>query len=92
MYLAEYLLSHLSSRKMEVHSPSAILLRSSDLSAAGSSTEFLKTHLTFRTDASGQEVCLVEADGEEIGVMMGWERGLSEFGTSFVLQAISNFI
>lgn len=56
----------------------ALVLKAEDATAAGSSAEFLKSKLRFLTDARGQEICVVDAGGEEVGVMMGWEKDLSE--------------
>ncbi|KAG8878180.1 Arginine N-methyltransferase 2 [Tulasnella sp. 331] len=53
--------------------PSAI--RTDDETAAASLDTFLKSRLTFTTDAKGQDLCMVRAgDDAEVGVMMGWER------------------
>lgn len=49
---------------------------------------FLNAHLRFTTDEHGQEVCLVNTgknEDEEVGVMMGWERGISEL-TQFQIE------
>lgn len=78
----EYLLSHLSSKSSDLHSSSALILRSEDTSASGSPDEFLKSRLTFTKDANGQDVCLVKAGDDEVGVMMGWERDISKFSHS----------
>ncbi|KAI5121556.1 hypothetical protein M0805_000737 [Coniferiporia weirii] len=75
---SEYLLSHLASKKLQVESPSSIILRTNDATAAGSSTEFLKSRLKFTKDVDGQDVCLVNVGEEEVGVMMGWERGIMQ--------------
>lgn len=60
-------------------SSSHMLLQAQDSTAAGSTEEFLKSRLVFERDAHGQDICSVEAGGEKVGVMMGWERGISEF-------------
>ncbi|KAG9121147.1 Arginine N-methyltransferase 2, partial [Ceratobasidium sp. 392] len=49
-------------------------LRAEDETAAGSSSKFLSSKLQYRTDNNGQEIVVVNAGGEEVGVMMGWER------------------
>lgn len=74
---AELLLALLSGH--ENPEPNTLLVRSEDTTAAGSPAAFLSSRLTYSFDAYGQEICSVQADGEEIGVMMGWEKGISEF-------------
>lgn len=53
-------------------------LRAEDITAAGSTTEFLASKLLYRTDSTGQEIVVVDAGGEEVGVMMGWEKPVSK--------------
>ncbi|KAF8753656.1 ankyrin repeats protein [Rhizoctonia solani] len=53
-------------------------LRAEDYTAAGSTEEFLKSKLTYRKDENGQEIVLLDIDGEEVGVMMGWEKPIME--------------
>jgi len=36
----------------------------------------LKSKLKYTTDGRGQKICLLDVDGEEVGVMMGWEEGI----------------
>ncbi|RDB25345.1 Protein arginine N-methyltransferase 2 [Hypsizygus marmoreus] len=74
---AELLLSLLSS-KASIESSSSLILRESDDTAAGSTDAFLSSKLRFSKDAQNQDVCLVKVGEEEIGVMMGWERGIME--------------
>lgn len=50
-----------------------IILRETDETAAGSSENFLSSSLRYTKDESGQDICFVNVDGEDIGVMMGWE-------------------
>ena len=76
--MLEFVLSHLASKKAAVVSPSHMLLQAEDMTAAGSTEEFLKSKLVFEKDGHGQDICSVEAGGERVGVMMGWERGISE--------------
>lgn len=59
---------------------SNMVIRSEDDSAVGSSDAFLSAQLRFTTDKHGQELCLVRSGegDEEVGVMMGWEKGISE--------------
>ena len=56
-----------------------VVLRAQDDTAAGSNAAFLKSNLVFKSDEHGQEVCLVKAGDEEVGVMMGWETEISSF-------------
>jgi len=53
------------------------LIQNKDDTAAGSPEAFMSSKLRFSTDANGQEVCMVDAGGEEVGVMMGWELPIS---------------
>ncbi|CAE6471470.1 unnamed protein product [Rhizoctonia solani] len=53
-------------------------LRAEDSTAAGSTDEFLKSKLIYRTDENGQEIVVVDIGGEEVGVMMGWEKPIME--------------
>lgn len=76
--ILELLLSLLSKKSAVFDTPSALVLQNTDLSAAGSTDAFLSSKLRFVKDAHGQDICEVDADGETVGVMMGWERGISE--------------
>ncbi|KAK2463240.1 hypothetical protein APHAL10511_004895 [Amanita phalloides] len=58
--------------------PSNIILQETDDTAAGSSAAFLSSRLRFTTDDAGQDICSVDAGGQEVGVMMGWERKIME--------------
>jgi len=73
---AEMVLALLSSRSSQ--SASAIILRSTDDTAAGSTDAFLTSKLRFTTDDHCQDICMLEVDGEEIGVMMGWESNIMQ--------------
>jgi protein arginine N-methyltransferase 2 len=55
------------------------VLRAEDNTAAGSTDEFLRSKLIYRTDSNGQDIVVVNAGSEEVGVMMGWEKPISEF-------------
>lgn len=57
---------------------SNIILREMDDTAAGSNATFLSSRLRFTKDNLGQDVCFVDAGGQDVGVMMGWERGIME--------------
>lgn len=73
---AELILQLLSSREEEVD---ALVLREVDDTALRSTDKFLSSHLQYTTDAHGQDICLLQSGDTEIGVMMGWERGISTF-------------
>ncbi|KAF8633399.1 hypothetical protein AX17_004570 [Amanita inopinata Kibby_2008] len=68
---SELLLSLLSNQES---TSSTIVLRETDGTPAGSSKAFLSSKLHFTKDETGQDVCLVNAGSQEVGVMMGWER------------------
>lgn len=73
------LLTLLSKRDVQIESPYSLVLKASDTTAAGSTDTFLTSKLRYTTDEHGQDICLLTLeDGEEVGVMMGWERGISE--------------
>ena len=55
-----------------------MLLQAEDATAAGSTEEFLKSKLSFEKDSNEQDVCVVNVGEEKVGVMMGWERGISK--------------
>jgi hypothetical protein len=74
----ELLLSLLSSHSSSVHLPSTLTLREEDATAAGSTDQFLSSHLRFTRDVHGQEICMVKAGDSEVGVMMGWEHDISK--------------
>lgn len=71
------LLALLSSRS-EPDAPSSLVIRSEDVTAAASTDAFLASKLKFCKDKNGQEICLVEAGDDEIGVMMGWEQEIMQ--------------
>ncbi|KAH9892483.1 hypothetical protein C8Q73DRAFT_648634 [Cubamyces lactineus] len=76
---SELLLSLLQKRAPAVNSPLNIILKATDTTPAGSTDAFLSTKLEYTKDEHGQEICLVKvADQEEVGVMMGWERGIMQ--------------
>ncbi|KDQ21143.1 hypothetical protein BOTBODRAFT_25572 [Botryobasidium botryosum FD-172 SS1] len=69
---SEFLLSVLKSRSQDLAS---VFLKAEDSTAAGSSETYLASQLRYTADENGQEICLVETSpGEEVGVMMGWEK------------------
>ncbi|TFK25698.1 arginine methyl transferase [Coprinopsis marcescibilis] len=60
-----------------VNETNGLLLQEADTTAAGSTDAYLSSKLTYTVDDHGQKVCMVEAgEGEEVGVMMGWEEGI----------------
>ena len=82
---SEFLLHLLRSRD---ESPSNMKLEALDTSAAGSTETFLKTPLRYVTDPSGQQMVLAKTDdGSEVGVMMGWEHGISSSVHDFRLRS-----
>jgi protein arginine N-methyltransferase 2 len=54
---------------------STLLLRATDETASGSLDAFLKSKLRYKV-VHGQHICVLDIDGEEIGVMMGWEKDI----------------
>lgn len=79
LIVTELLLSLLSSKSTPSSSPLSLILKAADSSSFGSTSAFLSSRLVFKKDKNDQDICLLrrEEDGEEVGVMMGWERGLS---------------
>ncbi|KAI9060292.1 S-adenosyl-L-methionine-dependent methyltransferase [Trametes sanguinea] len=76
---SELLLTLLQKRAPAANSPLNIILKATDSTPAGSTDAFLSTRLEYTKDEHGQEICLVKvADQEEVGVMMGWERGIMQ--------------
>ncbi|EFI28112.1 hypothetical protein CC1G_14139 [Coprinopsis cinerea okayama7 len=83
---AELLLNLLSSKALKAGKTTDanqleadnLLLREEDLTAAGSTETFLSSKLTYSVDKYGQKVCTVQAGDDEVGVMMGWEKGIME--------------
>ena len=62
-------------KKQTVVDSSSIILQNADKSPLSSSDIFLESKLKFVMDKNGQKICLLVLDGgEEVGVMMGWER------------------
>lgn len=57
----------------------ALVLKEEDDTALGSTDNFLSSRLRYMSDEHGQEICLLQSGDTEIGVMMGWERGISAF-------------
>lgn len=64
----------------------SLVLKSTDRSVLGSNTAFLQSRLRFVKDSQGQDICLARTDdGSEVGVMMGWEKPISETYCRFIL-------
>lgn len=77
--LTELLLTLVSAKSSLIETPSSLVIRRDDASAAGSTDAFLASRLQYTKDAKGQEICLLKLeDGGEVGVMMGWEREISK--------------
>ncbi|KAJ7647280.1 arginine methyl transferase [Roridomyces roridus] len=74
---AELLLAVLSSRGAPADT-SAMILQANDTTALASTDAFLSSKLRFTVDQNGQEICMLDANGEEVGVMMGWEDGIMQ--------------
>ncbi|KIK67354.1 hypothetical protein GYMLUDRAFT_37454 [Collybiopsis luxurians FD-317 M1] len=73
------LLALLSSRgQSEPPHSNTLVISSQDSTAAASTDAFLASKLKFVKDENDQEICLVQAGDDEIGVMMGWEREIME--------------
>ncbi|KAI0769724.1 S-adenosyl-L-methionine-dependent methyltransferase [Trametes elegans] len=76
---SELLLTLLAKRAPAADSPLNLVLKATDSSAAGSPEAFLSSKLEYTKDEHGQEICLVKvSETEEVGVMMGWERGIMQ--------------
>ncbi|TBU33924.1 arginine methyl transferase [Dichomitus squalens] len=76
---SELLLRLLSKNAPEANSPLSLILKATDTTPAGSTDAFLDTKLEYTKDENGQDICLVKvSDNEEVGVMMGWERGIMQ--------------
>lgn len=75
----ELLLTLLTSKDSLSTSSLSLVLKATDTTAAGSTDNYLTSSLKFTKDEHGQEICLLQvSDDEEVGVMMGWERGISK--------------
>lgn len=75
---SELLLALLASKESLSSSPLSLVLKATDTTAAGSTDTYLASPLKFTKDEHGQEICLLKvSEDEEVGVMMGWERGIS---------------
>ena len=59
--------------------PASMFLVAEDDTATGSTEAFLSSKLHYTRDGHGQEICLLREGDKKVGVMMGWERGISEY-------------
>lgn len=85
----ELLLALLSSKGVSSDSPLSLVLKATDFTAAGSTDTYLTTPLKYTKDKYGQEICVVKVDDEEeVGVMMGWERDISEYASISILNSL----
>lgn len=76
---SELLLTLLSSQTSLNPTLSSFVLRDVDNSALASTDAFLSSKLRYTQDAHGQDICLLDLDdGQEVGVMMGWEREIMQ--------------
>lgn len=76
---AELLLALVSSRSSSIEPLSSLIVREDDTSAIGSTDAFLSSRLQYTVDDGGQEICKLTLDnGEQVGVMMGWEREIMQ--------------
>lgn len=82
----ELLLTLLGSRAPSEPS-SSLILKTADASAAGSTDTFLSSRLRFIVDSHGQNICLLKTGEDEVGVMMGWEQGISEPLTAYFRES-----
>lgn len=84
----ELLLTLLASKETLSMSPLSLVLKATDTTAAGSTDNYLNSPLKFITDENGQDICLLKIDEEEeVGVMMGWERGISKYLFYHIIEA-----
>ena len=89
--LAELLLNLLSSRGEPPPNSSAnMIFQETDETAAGTSVNFLSSELRYTKDEFGQDICCVNVDGEDIGVMMGWETPIMSETVQFIYDSIAD--
>ena len=87
MFRTELLLTLLASKETISNSALSLVLKATDTTAAGSTDNYLTTPLRYTSDEHGQEICLLKiSEEEEVGVMMGWERGISEWSRELLLR------
>src|SRR3981189_2736795 len=75
--IIELILQLLTRRGDDMTVTNTLFLKSTDTSALGSASTFLSSRLQYARDEHEQEICLLKTDDDEIGVMMGWENGIS---------------
>lgn len=73
---SEFLLGVLDKKQIEL---SSLVLKATDDTVMGSTDKFLDSKLRYVKDERGQEICMAMTEnGLEVGVMMGWEKPISE--------------
>jgi len=65
-----------------------MIFQETDETAAGTSVNFLSSELRYTKDEFGQDICSVNVDGEDIGVMMGWETPIMSETVQFIYDSI----
>ncbi|KAL0072432.1 Arginine N-methyltransferase 2 [Marasmius tenuissimus] len=87
---SELLLGLLSSKSDLENRSDSLVLSNTDQTAAASTEAFLTSRLTFTTDDQGQEICVVRAGDDDVGVMMTWEQGIMEYTAKLLLEGHTN--
>jgi len=59
-----------------------------DETAAGASANFLSSEMRYTKDEFGQDICFVNVNGEDIGVMMGWETPIMTETVQIIYDSI----
>lgn len=86
---AELLLNLLSSRGEPPPDPSTnMIFQEIDETAAGASANFLSSEMRYTKDEFGQDICFVNVNGEDIGVMMGWETPIMTETVQIIYDSI----
>jgi len=67
-----------------------MIFQETDETAAGTSVNFLSSELRYTKDEFGQDICCVDVDGEDIGVMMGWETPIMSETVQFIYDSIAD--
>jgi len=65
-----------------------MIFQETDETAAGILVNFLSSQLRYTKDEFGQDICCVNVDGEDIGVMMGWETPIMTETVQFIYDSI----
>lgn len=91
---SELILTLLASKPTPT-SPLSLVLKATDNTAFADQDTFLASRLRFTKDKYGQDICLLQLDdensqidgkGAQVGVMMGWERGISTSRSSLCYE------